>query len=85
MAVLNSLASASGARAFLVAINSSRLHAIDDVLDEIAAELRSQYTIGFYPDHPSDDGKWHQVVVQTRNNSYDVRSRKEYFGARRSK
>jgi len=81
MQVLNSLASASEGKAFLVttaSFNTSR--SIDDVLDEISAELRSQYNIGYYPDHPLNDGKWHQVAVHTRNSTYEVRSRKEYFG-----
>jgi hypothetical protein len=58
---------------------------IDNVLDEVAAELRSQYTIGYYPDHPVNDGVWHQVVVRAKNSRYDVRSRKEYFGGRSGK
>jgi len=82
MRVLDSLASASGGKAFLVSTNSFiNSRSIDDVLDEISSELRSQYTIGYYPEHPPDDGKWHQVVVRTQNTTYDVRSRKEYFGA----
>ncbi len=82
MNVLNSFASASGGKAFLVVPSSNNSRSIDDVLDEISAELRSQYTIGYYPDHPPNDGKWHQVVVRTRKSGYDVRSRKEYFGGR---
>jgi len=81
MRVLNSIASSSGGKAFQVSIDSTaRSRSIDDVLKEISAELRSQYTIGYHPDHPPNDGKWHQVVVHTKNNSYEVRSRKEYFG-----
>jgi Ca-activated chloride channel family protein len=80
MRVLNMLASASGAKAWLVTPGSANSSSIDEVLDEVGAELRSQYTIGYYPNHPVNDGKWHQVVVRTKNSSYEVRSRKEYYG-----
>jgi VWFA-related protein len=84
--VLDNLASASGGKALLVTTKSSiNSHSIDEALDEISSELRSQYTIGYYPDHPPGDGKWHQVVVNTRNTSYSVRSRKEYLGGQPSR
>src|SRR5262249_40044552 len=79
MTVLNSLASASGAKAFLVSATTATSDSIDDVLDQIALELRSQYTIGYYPEHPVEDGKFHQVTVRAKNDRYDVRARKEYF------
>jgi Ca-activated chloride channel family protein len=80
MRVLNMLASASGAKAWQVTPGSANSRSIDEVLDEVGAELRSQYTIGYYPNHPVNDGKWHQVVVRAKNSSYEVRSRKEYYG-----
>ena len=80
MRVLNMLASASGAKAWQVTPGSATSRSIDEVLDEVAAELRSQYTIGYYPNHGVNDGKWHQVVVRTKNPNYEVRSRKEYYG-----
>ena len=80
MSVLNSMASASGGKAVLVTTDSKNSHSIDNVLDEISTELRSQYTIGYYPEHPINDGKWHQVVLRSIDTSYDVRARKEYFG-----
>ena len=82
MSVLHALASASGAKAWLVSTDFSSKSSMDDVLDEVAAELRGQYTIGYYPDHPVNDNKWHQVVVRTKDSRYAVRSRKEYFGGR---
>ena len=80
MRVLDGLAGASGAKAFLVTTSSANSGSMDSVLDEIAAELRSQYTIGYYPDHAVNDGKWHQVNVRAKNPRYEVRSRKEYLG-----
>jgi len=85
MRILNMLASASGAKSWLVTPGSANSNSIDEVLNEVAAELRSQYTIGYYPNHPPNDGKWHQVVVRTKNSSYEVRSRKEYYGGQPGK
>jgi Ca-activated chloride channel family protein len=85
MRVLNALASASGAKAWMVSTDFASPSSMDGVLDEVAAELRGQYTIGYYPDHPVNDSKWHQVVVRTKNPRYQVRSRKEYFGGENGK
>src|SRR5438105_1782340 len=82
MNVLDSFADASGAKAWLVSGGSSenRGNEIQDALDEIAAELRNQYSIGYYPDHALNDGKWHRIEIRARDKRYRVRVRKEYFG-----
>jgi VWFA-related protein len=82
MSVLNSIANASGGRAWLITSNSvnGSNSQLDNALDEISAELRSQYTIGYHPTHSLNDGKWHRVDVKMKNSRYTVRSRKEYFG-----
>jgi len=82
MRVLDSIANASGGKAWLIsssAANGSNSQ-LDNALDEILAELRSQYTIGFRPTHALNDGKWHSVDVRMKNDRYTARSRKEYFG-----
>jgi Ca-activated chloride channel family protein len=75
--VLHSLAESSGGRAFLLAetITSHGVQ-IDKVLDTIADELRSQYTLGFYPAKP-DDGRFHQLRVRVRSGNL-VRARRGY-------
>lgn len=82
MSVLNSIANASGGKAWLISSNSANgsNSQLDNALDEISTELRSQYTIGYRPTHPLNDGKWHHVDVQMKNSRYTARSRKEYFG-----
>ena len=82
MNVLNSFADASGGKAWLVSGGSTenRGNEIQDALDEIAAELRNQYSIGYYPSHPLNDGKWHRIEIRAKDRHYRVRSRKEYFG-----
>ena len=82
MSVLNSIANASGGKAWLITSNSvnGSNSQLDNALDEISSELRSQYTIGYHPTHSLNDGKWHHVDVRMKNSRYTVRSRKEYFG-----
>ena len=60
--------------------SEARGNQIERALDEIAAELRNQYSLGYYPSHPIKDGKWHRIAIRTKNSRYYVRARKEYFG-----
>jgi VWFA-related protein len=76
--VLGALAESSGGRAFMVAESFvTRGAQIDKVLETIANELRSQYTLGYYPPHP-DDGRFHTVRVRTRTGG-TVRARRGYI------
>ena len=75
--VLRAFAENSGGRAFLLAENwTDRGSQIEKVLDTIADELRSQYTLGFYPSRP-DDGRYHTLRVRTRTGN-TVRARRGY-------
>lgn len=82
MRVLETFADASGGKAWLLSGNwtDNRGSEIEDVLDQIAAELRNQYSIGYYPPHNLNDGKWHRIQIRTKDRRYHVRARKEYFG-----
>jgi Ca-activated chloride channel family protein len=82
MDVLNQFADASGGRTWRLSGSwtENRGSEIQRVLDELADELRNQYSLGYYPSHELNDGKWHRIEVQTKNRRYRVRARKEYFG-----
>jgi Ca-activated chloride channel family protein len=76
--VLRTLAENSGGRAFMLAESLiNRGGQIEKVLDAIADELRSQYTLGFYPSRP-DDGRYHSLRVRARNGNI-VRARRGYL------
>jgi VWFA-related protein len=78
--VLRALAENSGGRAFMLAESLiNRGGQIERVLGAIADELRSQYTLGFYPARP-DDGKYHALRVRTRSGN-NVRARKGYLAS----
>jgi Ca-activated chloride channel family protein len=63
--VLQTLADQSGGRAYLLTDSLlSNTSQIDKMLTQVAEELRSQYTLAFYPAHP-DDGRFHRLRVRT--------------------
>jgi Ca-activated chloride channel family protein len=78
MRVLNRFGEASGGRAWEIS-EAAFGRNLDAVLDTIAAELRSQYSIGYYPNRPLRDGKWHSVRIRMKNPDYSARARKEYL------
>jgi Ca-activated chloride channel family protein len=82
MRVLDAFADASGGKSWLLSGGwaDNRGREIQEALDEIAAELRNQYNIGYYPQHELKDGKWHRIEIRAKNKRYHVRARREYFG-----
>ena len=77
--LLEELVSVSGGRAFFPR-NSSRMN---EALEQIALELRHQYSIGYRPSNFIADGKWRRVRVKVAPppelNRVWVRSREGYF------
>ena len=80
MTVMRQFAESSGGQAFLLADTfiDNNDPEIDKVLTSIAAELRAQYTLGYYPSAP-DNGKFHTINVTTRAGQ-SVRTRTGYLG-----
>jgi VWFA-related protein len=82
MSVLNAFADVSGGRAWLIngSLSDTRGNAIERILDQLAEELRSQYSLAYYPRHDMNDKKWHHVEVRAKDSRFHVRARKDYFG-----
>ena len=78
MDVLNALADSSGGKAWLITPDSRR-NRLQDALDEIAEELRSQYSMGYYPGHSLTDGKWHKIELTVKNSDYNLRYKEDYL------
>jgi VWFA-related protein len=79
MQVLTQFAENSGGQSFLLSdifIKDDESE-IDSVLTLIAEELRSQYTLGYYPSTP-DNGSVHSIKVTTRG-GHRVRTRTGYL------
>ena len=58
--LLNDITGLTGGRAFTV----DNPNDLADVATKIGAELRNQYVIGYRPQNPPHDGKWHAIKVK---------------------
>jgi len=63
-------------------LNASSEKKLMEAFDEISAELRSQYTLGYYPTNTERDGKFRKIKVETVNHDLKVLARKGYYAPR---
>ena len=73
--VAHKLAEETGGR--MISVRSEKKLA--EAFDEISEELRSQYTLGYYPTNSARDGKFRKVKVETANHDLKVLARKGYY------
>ncbi|HUC53936.1 MAG TPA: VWA domain-containing protein [Candidatus Cybelea sp.] len=50
-----------------------------EAFDEISEELRSQYTLGYYPTNTALDGKFRKIKIETADHDLKVLARKGYY------
>lgn len=50
-----------------------------EAFDEISEELRSQYTLGYYPSNNAKDGKFRKIKVEVASRDLKVLTRKGYY------
>jgi VWFA-related protein len=50
-----------------------------EAFDQISEELRSQYTLGYYPSNAAHDGKFRKIKVDMSNHDLRVLARKGYY------
>jgi len=60
-------------------ISASSDKKLMQAFDEISEELRSQYTLGYYPSNSTRDGKFRKIKVETANRDLKVLARKGYY------
>ncbi|HKQ99667.1 MAG TPA: VWA domain-containing protein [Pyrinomonadaceae bacterium] len=73
-AYLNEIAEKSGGRLY----RADTLIALPIAFEKIAAELRTQYSLGYYPQKPERDGKYRKIKVSTTRKGVVVRARPGY-------
>jgi VWFA-related protein len=71
---LKALADQSGGRL----LRADTLGSLPDAFAKIAAELRTQYAIGYYPTNATHDGLYRQVKVVTTRKNVAVRAKPGY-------
>jgi VWFA-related protein len=52
---------------------------LNEAFDQISEELRSQYTVGYYPTNTAKDGRFRKVRVETPSKEYKILTRKGYY------
>ena len=74
-AYLNEIANKSGGQLY----RADTLSYLPRAFAQIAAELRTQYALGYYPSkETAHDGKYHKIKVSTTRKSLSVRARPGY-------
>ncbi|HMD41542.1 MAG TPA: VWA domain-containing protein [Candidatus Acidoferrum sp.] len=61
----------------LIIVNSEKR--MEEAFDQISEELRSQYTLGYYPTNTARDGKFRKIKVEMANKDLKVLARKGYY------
>jgi len=73
---LQQIAEATGGRAFFpVSVKE-----LDRIYEQVLAEVRAQYTLGYVPTNTTANGAWRKVEVKVKRKDGRVRARKGYFG-----
>ncbi len=60
-------------------IEVSSVKKLNEAFDQISEELRSQYTLGYYPTNTSKDGRFRKVRVETGDKDFRILTRKGYY------
>jgi Ca-activated chloride channel family protein len=60
--LLSDIAEATGGRAFIL----ENLLEMPVLARRISIELRTQYVLGYHPENPPHDGKWHKITVKLK-------------------
>jgi VWFA-related protein len=76
--VAHKLTDETGGR--MIAVNSEKK--LEEAFDQISEELRSQYTLGYYPINSAKDGKFRKIRVEMTNHDLKVLARKGYYAPR---
>lgn len=73
--VLKQLASETGGRA----VFPDNPQQLQDAFDQIAAELRSQYSLGYTPSNRTRDGRFRKIEIKAKRPDLRVQARQGYY------
>ena len=72
---MSELAEATGGKVF----PASSIHELDNVYERVASELRSIYTLGYYPSNQDFNGKWRKITLRVLPTGRTVRAKPGYY------
>jgi len=61
------------------AIDVANQNKIQKAFDEISEQLRTEYSLGYYPTNSNPDGKYRQLKLELTTKKYKVFTRKGYY------
>ena len=61
----------------------NKIDKLRKAFDDIAAELRSQYNIGYTPTNTNRDGSFRKIEVKSRQGDYKIQARSGYYAVAR--
>jgi Ca-activated chloride channel family protein len=73
---LKTLAEKSGGKL----MRADTISSLPDAFGKIAAELRTQYSLGYYPTNKNRNGHYRKVKVSTTRKEVAIRTRPGYLG-----
>lgn len=76
--VLRRMSDDTGGHVFQI----NRKMTLQNAFDELNAEMRSQYAIGYTPTNPAQDGTFRRIEVRTNNKDWKVQARKGYYASK---
>ncbi|MFN0120109.1 MAG: VWA domain-containing protein [Blastocatellia bacterium] len=60
-------------------IDNQSMRELDGVFERLAAQLSTQYLLGYYPGNENRDGKFRKLDVRVKRQGYAVRARSGYY------
>lgn len=83
MNVLRQFAETTGGEAFhLENAHAGGRDLVDEAAAQVAAELKQQYLLGYYPSNTRKDGAFRQIKVELADKSLRVRAKRGYYAPR---
>lgn len=81
---LRAISDATGGRAFLLEGPHTKggVDQIDQACQQVAAELRQQYVLGYYPTNTKKDGTFRHIRAEVKGSGFRARTREGYFAPR---
>jgi VWFA-related protein len=76
--VLRKMSDETGGHVYKV----DRKNTLDRVFDELQAEMRSQYSIGYTPTNDAKDGSYRKIDIKLANKDLKAQARKGYYAVR---
>jgi VWFA-related protein len=73
---LRQLTEATGGQAFF----PMAMKEVESAYDQVLAEIKGQYHLGYHSSNSARDGAWRKVEIRVKRPDVRIRSRKGYFG-----